>query len=232
MKPSGEAANPHSPEAAPETPQVGWRHDLRAKLFDGLLPAVVLYLLIMQIVLPLELILRSFGEPGLLVYTLGLLAVGMFSLQRAMEPQLGETTRAWYGMAAGMLSWSVVQISSLTDRSALTGRSAVMTVLLITLTVAVIWRRSLPLGARFSFVVFLCNWWGSLCLIYFQTLSGWSPLLQLAYRSLGWTLAAGAVAVLVWLFAFSERRIERMWASLALVFFAAGAIFIFNGGLF
>ena len=45
-------------------------------------------------------------------------------------------------------------------------------------------------------------------------------------------LAAGALAVLVWLFAFSERRIERMWASLALVFFAAGAIFIFNGGLF
>lgn len=212
--------------------RVGWRRDLRSKFLDGLLPALVLYLLIMQIVLPLEPILRTFGEPGLLVYTLGLLAVGMFSLQHALEPRLAESARAWYGMAAGMLSWSVVQISSLSDSSALVKGSAVMSVLLISLTVTALWRRNLPTGARFSFCVFLCNWWGSLCLIYFQMISSWSPILLLAYRVLGYTLAAGAFAALVWIFAFSERRIERMWASLVLVFFAAGAIFIFNGGLF
>ena len=77
-----------------------WRRDLRSKILDGLLPALVLYLLLMLILFGLKPIQAFFGGPGLLVYVIGLLGVAMFSLQRSLMTSMSESARAWYGMAA------------------------------------------------------------------------------------------------------------------------------------
>lgn len=210
----------------------GWQRDLRSKFLDGLLPAVVLYLLIMLIVLSLNLIQRRFEGPGLFMYMLGLMAVAMFSLQRGLVSRYAETTRAWYGIAGGMLAWAVAQIGSLTNGSSMADMNAILLLIMLSLTIALLWRQHLPVGAHFFAAVFLGNWAGHIFLTFFQHVSNWSPAIQVLYRILGISMALGAVGVMGWIFLFSERRIYRMWASLLAVFLFAGAIFVLNGRLF
>jgi len=191
-----------------------------------------LYLLIMLIVLSLNLIQQRFDGWGLFMYMLGLMAVAMFSLQRALVPRYAETTRAWYGIAGGMLAWAVAQIGSLADGSSLEGMSAILLLTMLSLTILLLWRQYLPVGTRFFAGVFLGNWAGHIFLTFFQQVSTWSPAIQVLYRAMGIALAVSAVGVLGWIFLFSERRIYRMWASLLAVFLLAGAIFVLNGRLF
>ncbi|HMN60482.1 MAG TPA: hypothetical protein PJ988_08970, partial [Anaerolinea sp.] len=78
---------------------MNYRRDLRSKLMDGLLPTLALYLLAVLVLLPAPLFQTYWGGPGLLLYLLSLLAIAMYSLQRALVTRYSEVTRAWYGMA-------------------------------------------------------------------------------------------------------------------------------------
>jgi hypothetical protein len=204
-------------------------HDLRSKLLDGLLPALVLYLLLMLILFGLGPIAGHFGGPGLLVYILGLLAIAMFSLQRALSAGLSETTRAWYGMAAGVLAWAVVEISQMLEPASETGLRSGILLILAALTGVLLWRHGLPLGGRFFWFAFTVNWASRVFLSYLNAAAGWSDALMLFSRGLGFAAAAGTAGLLVWLFAASTRRVQRIWASLAIVMLTVFAVIIFNG---
>jgi hypothetical protein len=223
------------PEDAPLTEHelpLGWRRDLRSKLLDGLLPALVLYLLLMLVVFGLAPIVRLFGGPGLFLYMVGLLGIAMFSLQHALLLRLPETTRAWYGMAGGVLAWAVTEISGLLAGGKEATLREMIGLIMAWLVIALLWRGNLSLGARFFVTAYLTNWSGSVLLSTLQTIASWNPVLELFFRSLGVISAAGSLLLLIWMFFRSERRIQRIWASLFIVLLGAGAVFVFQGKLF
>jgi hypothetical protein len=204
------------------------RRDLRSKILDGLLPAVVLYLLLMLILFGLGPIRALFGGPGLLVYVLGLLGVAMFSLQRSLALGLSETTRAWYGMAGGVLAWAVVQISGMLEPATELGLREVVLLILVALVGALLWRQSLPLGVRFFWITFCANWSGSLFLFFLERVADWSPVLTLLYRLTGYAAAMACTLVVAWMLLRSQRRIQRIWASLVIVLSAVLAALILS----
>lgn len=207
-----------------------WQRDLPSKILDGFLPALVLYLLLMLILLGLGPIQTFFGGPGLMVYVLSLLGVAMYSMQRSLALRLSETTRAWYGMAAGVLAWAVVEISAMLEPSAGPGLRGTILLMLVSLVGALLWRHSLPLGGRFFWLTFCANWAGSGLLDFLKLASTWSPAFLLFYRMTGIAAAAGAVMILVWVFASSQRRVQRIWASLAIILLAVYSVYSFQGG--
>jgi hypothetical protein len=206
-----------------------YRRDLRSKLLDGLLPAVALYLLTMLALLPVDLIDWRFGRSGLLVYILGLMGVAMFSLQRALVSHYSETARAWYGMAGGLLAWSVIEISMVLDSRPISGAATVVVLMMAALVTLLLWRPHLPLGAHFFLVACLAYGIAHLALIFIQSFSSWSPALLVYYRILGFVSAAGVLGVLAWIFFFSEWRTQRMWAALAVTLLATAAFYILAG---
>lgn len=210
-------------------PLMDYRRDLRSKLLDGLLPAVALYLLAMLVILPVDLVNWKFGRAGLLVYILGLMGVSMFSLQRALVVRFSETARAWYGMAGGLLAWSVIEIASVLENRPVSGTSTAIFLMMAALVTALLWRPHLTTGARFFLSACLAYGVAHLTLTFIQSLSGWSPALQVFYRTLGYISAAGAVCTLAWVFVFSEWRIQRMWAALAATLLATAAFYILAG---
>ncbi len=217
---------------ASKTAEHGWRRDLTSKLLDGLLPALVLYLLFMLVALGLKPIRAIFGGPGLLIYALGLLGVAMFSLQRALVPRFSETTRAWYGMAAGLLAWAVTEIGGLMDGSELfTPRGAIL-LLMLTLVTVLLWRAGQPLGVRFFLITFLANWSGDVTVTFLQRAAGLGAPLRVFYYSMGALCGVSAITIFLWMFFRSQRRVERIWASLWAVLLAVGAVYIFRGSLF
>jgi hypothetical protein len=214
-------------EPSPRSPVLNrLRRDLYSKILDGLLPAVVLYLLLMLVLFSLAPIRVMFGGPGLLVYVLGLLAVAMYSLQRALSLGLSESTRAWYGIAAGVLAWAVVLISGLLEPVADLGPRGLVLLILVALVGALLWRQNLPLGGRFFWITFCANWSGSLFLFYFEIVSTWNPFLTLLFRLTGYAAAVGSGFLLAWMMLYSQRRIQRIWASLAMVLLAVMAAVI------
>ena len=206
-----------------------YRRDLRSKILDGLLPAVALYLLVMLVLLPVDLIDWRFGRSGLLVYILGLMGVAMFSLQRALVTRYSDTARAWYGMAGGILAWSVIELASVLDNRPVSGSAAVVILMMAALVTALLWRPHLPLGAQFFLVACLACGITHIALIFIQSFSAWSPALQVFYRGLGLASAAGALGVLAWMFTFSALRTQRMWAALAVTLLTIAASNILAG---
>jgi len=227
---------PPFPRAAPEAREVngvvGWRKDFNSKLLDGLLPALVLYLLFMLVVLGLKPIRAEFGGPGLLIYALGLLGVAMFSLQRALVQRFSEATRAWYGLAAGLLAWSVAEIGGLLDGSGLLTPRGVILLLMVTLVTALLWRAGQPLGVRFFLATFLANWGGDVAVSFLRVAAEWGPAVRVFYLGIGLVSGLVSLGVLLWIFFRSERRVQRIWASLWVILFAVGAVYIFRGSLF
>ena len=62
---------------------------------DGLLVVLAMLLLVLFTELLVHPIIKQFGTSGLLVYTLGLLALGMYFLDRTISP-IPECQRAWH----------------------------------------------------------------------------------------------------------------------------------------
>jgi hypothetical protein len=209
-----------------EQKERGLRRDLRSKLLDGLLPAIVLFLLLLVVLMPLNLIASRFGGPGLMLYAFGLIGIAMFALQRGLVQRYTETTRAWYGMSAGLLAWMVVEITTLLTGEPMNRLTATILWILAGLTVSLLWRQYLPIGARAFSVVFLANWFGHAFVSLFNSVSGWSPAIEVLYRMMGYSSALGTVLILAWILLLSDRRIHRMWAAMWAVLLLTSAIYV------
>lgn len=205
---------------------MNYRRDLSSKLLDGLLPAAVLYLLNLLVIMPTGLIEFNFKRSGLLVFMIGLMAVAMFSLQRALVARFSETVRAWYGVAGGLLAWLVVETGSRLDGNAFPSPTAALLLVMSGLVTLLLWR-SLPLGARFFMVA--CQAYGieRLILAFIEPFAAWSPALRVLHIGAGVAAIAGMLGVLMWMLVFSERRTQRMWAALAAALLAIAAFYIF-----
>jgi hypothetical protein len=203
-----------------------------SKLTDGLLAALILFLLWLIVMLVIKPVKIAFGTPGLLVYALGLLGIAMYCFQQALVYLYSESLRAWYGIAGGFLAWSVLLVSTNLGYPFLAGPASAVLLIMLALVVFVMWRSYLPLGARFFFLTFLLNWGGYLVMQVEPVLSRLSPVFYLAYRATGVLAVLVAVFALVWVLFRSRRRIQRISGALAIWFLISLAISIFHGRIF
>lgn len=204
--------------------------DLRSKLIDGLLTALLLLLLTIVVVFFVAPINRQFGYPGLLVYTLILLALSAYTLDRSLNTRLPETTRAWYGLIGGMLAWNVAVFSSRMALSDLLSDAYLLIFILLTLIVITLWHRVFPISVKFFSQALLLSW---LC----QYLQSKAVIMDQFLKSLtgsfnwvSYLAILGVMGTLFWLFFYSDRRIKRMWGALWIWFFLAMLVYVTHGG--
>ncbi len=216
---------PANTKPAPKNP------DMWSKMTDGIMTSATLILIWLVVVIAIRPIQLFFGPPGLLVYVLGLLAVAMFALQQALVTGRAETLRAWYGITAGFLCWSVVQVCGYLGVPILPNLAGVVLLIMAVLIAALLWR-TLPLGARFFGLTLLLNWSEYVFMRFQVVLASFSPIFKLTYRATGFVAIALGILVIVWILFKSRRRIHRVNAALMIWFLVSLAVYVFNGSLF
>jgi hypothetical protein len=205
--------------------------DWRSKLTDGIFASALLYLfwvLVALVIRPIELL---YGDAGLLVYSLALLAASMFSFQLSLVVRYPDVHRAWYGIMGGVLAWSVVEVNSHIDLPMLS-LSGFVPLIMVSLIVILLWRSHLPVGARFFSLTFLMNWAGVLLLNLQSRLAEVSPIFSLLYWVTGVVAVLVAILVLFWILFQTRRRIQRAGGALALWFLGSIILYIFRGPIF
>lgn len=206
-------------------------NELRSKLVDGVLAGsvlVLLELLLILLITPVELI---FSRPGLLVYTVVLLAVSVVCLERSLNTSLTELVQAWWGVMGGLAGWVVIELNNYLGSQELTSETGVLNLMLVLLVVSVLWRRIAPLGLRYYFVMVLLGWVGhsGLDALVFVAKSI-DPRLIFLVPAAG-CAAAGIMALsLVFIFLRSRGQLERLNAAIALWYTAMIMIYVFRGG--
>jgi hypothetical protein len=207
------------------------KQDLLSKLIDGLLAALFLLLLTVVVDIFVRPINQQFGSPGLLVYTLAILALSVFTLDRSLNTGLPETTRGWYGLVGGMLAWAVAVFSLKMAMVDVLGDANILLFILLALVVATLWRRVLPIGSKFFSLALLLSWIGQ----YFQTkmsiIDQFLPSLAGSFNWESYLAVLAVIATFFWLFFYSDRRLKRLWAALWIWFFLAVLIYVTHGSL-
>jgi hypothetical protein len=205
-------------------------HELRSKLIDGVLSAVILCLMWLVVALSIRPVEVAMGRPGLLIYVLGLMAIAVLCLQQAQGIRRSEPAQAWYGMAGGFLAWAVASVSEYFGLPVQNSAGLIL-LIMVSLIVAQLWR-VLPIGARFFGAAFLLNWLGTLVMILGEMLAKLSPILTFLYRATGYLALLLALLGLGWVLFSSKRRIERITGALGIWFLLSLALLIFQGSLF
>jgi|GEM_PF-823260 len=172
-----------------------------SKIYDGF--GTTAYLLMLTfttrlIYLPTE---EAFGRPGVFIYILLLLAIGVFMLGRALAAGNDENRLAFNGLTAGVLLWQVTRFSNRIGEIGLFTQTGWLIWLIFLLIVVVLWKRIFPTGLRFFSMTFLLLW---VVLLYANTsemLQSWLPVLIVAYLSVK-AIALIGILLLTWWIAF------------------------------
>jgi hypothetical protein len=198
--------------------------ELRSKVFDGLLPGLLLFLLLVVSLLLVSPIEYTTGKPGVMVYVLALLAVSIMCLERSINSQASDVTRAMNGIASGALAWTVVELSNYIGSFAIESVTGGLIFIMVVLITATIWRRGLPMGIQYFGGTFVLLWGGYLVVAAKNTFSAWWAAESTILATLGWVfiLLAAVAAVLILL--KSRNRLERLWGSLLIAFFMVLAL--------
>jgi len=197
---------------------MNWRQDLGSKLFDGILAAVMLYLLYTFALLLVGPIQARAGRPGLLIYALVLIAISVYCLEHSLLLRIPDNYRAWYGMVGGITAWSSIRLSHILSTTQSNDVSSVLALILVALTVTRLWRRHLPLGAKFYALTFLISWGAQLLLDERDALIAWQPLFLQGYQIAGYLAVAAALWIIWWILFRTDRRLDRLNMAPALAF--------------
>jgi len=203
----------------------------KSLVMDGLLLAAVMTLLSLLLNLLITPNYGLGGNSGLLVYALFLLAVCMYCLDRSLVAGFHETQRAWYGALGGLISWIVISLADQIGNGGLTHQAAVIWLIFMGLVVSVLWRRVLPIGARFFFTALMMSWVVRFVLVSQELLANWLPVFENVYRFSGYVGIFGMLVSLVWLVLRARQRIQRMWTAQWVWFFSLIALSVFFGRL-
>ena len=206
--------------------------EFRSKLMDGILPAGILILTWLVIMLSTWPVRSVFGQPGLMIYTLGLLAVAMLAFYYSIQLQFTHITRAWYGIAGGFLAWNVIEVCAFLGLPAFTNPGGIILILMAAIIFYILWRNILPIGGKFFGAVFIMNWFGHLFIKFQEFFAVGSPVFSLSYHATGYIAVVGVFLTLAYILIHSRRKIERMCAAVLVWFFFSLAIYVFRGGLY
>jgi hypothetical protein len=201
-----------------------WRMDFQSKLIDGLLTAVGLYALSVTMLLLVAPIRALVGRPGVLIYTLVLMAISVFCLERSLQARLYEPVRAHFAMFSGLIAWTSVSISNDLGIPSITSVTGILVMILFTLTVTRLWRRSLPLGGRFYSIALMLSWVAELIIDSRAVLRVDGLLIERIYIGVGIAALIGVLLTLWWIITQTYKRLDRLSAAPILAFFAVIAV--------
>lgn len=197
-----------------------------SKIFDGVLAAVILYLLLSFATLLVGPVFASFGRPGLLIYCLTLIAVSVYCLEHSLLTRIPDTYRAWYGMIGGIAAWSAVSLGNSLGELSISSITGVLVLILVSLTVTRLWRRHLPVGAKFYSLTFLTAWTGQVIIEGRPLLAVWQPVSESVYQGAAYIAIFAALGIVWWIFTRTDRRIERLNLAPGLAFCVTLAVLI------
>jgi hypothetical protein len=202
--------------------------ELRSKLFDGLLPSVVIFLVFVVSLLMVSPIEYMTGKPGVMVYTLALVAVSVMCLERSVNSKASEPTRAMNGIAGGTLAWLVVELSNYIGSFEIESVTGVLLFILVVLITTTIWRRGLPIGIQYFGGSFVLLWGGYLVIASEKIILNWLPAGSPVIAIAGWVFISLAAVFAALILLKSRSRLERIWGALLIAFFMILALNTFN----
>jgi hypothetical protein len=195
-----------------------WRQDLWSKLTDGMLAAVSMYLLLLMVMLLVRPIQFVMGKPGLFIFTVILIAISVYFLERSLVSRLPDWGKAWYGLIAGLLAWIAISLSNDLGTQSITSITGILVLLLFSLTITRLWKRYLPVGGRFYGLSIMIAWTGQLIISSRTFLTGFYPRLAVAYHLLGYIAVISGLVITWWIFTQTERRLQRLYLAPGLAF--------------
>jgi hypothetical protein len=207
------------------------RFDLRSKLIDGLLAAGVLVLLDVLIILFVNPIMVIFDRPGMLVYTVVLVAIAAICLERSMSSRDPEMTRAWWGILSGVGAWIVIKFSDWLGSQAIINETGVINLMLALLVASVIWRKVNFVGLHYFILVFFMGWLVHVGLASLMFLSSYMPQFHTILSGTGILFGVVMAASVLFIIVRSQTRMERLNAALVIWLSAMIMIYVFRGGL-
>ena len=207
------------------------KFDLRSKLIDGLLASGVLVLLSVLVILLVNPILVIFDRPGMLVYTVVLVAITAICLERSMSNRDPEMTRAWWGILSGVGAWVVIKFSDWLGSQAIINETGIINLLLVVLIASVLWRKVNFVGLHYFIVVIFMGWISHIALASIMFLSSYIPQFQNVLIGTGILFAAIMAASVVYIVVRSQTRMDRLNAALVIWFSAMIMIYVFRGRL-
>jgi hypothetical protein len=199
----------------------------RSKLYDGILPALVMILLTLSfnlLFMPVQIV---FGTPGLLIYTLVILAGGVYSLGKSVQMRFDEITRAWYGVISGLLLWFAVNTSGRLGESFVSIEVEAVMLLLAVLVITTLWKTVFPLGLRFLALVFLVEWTLRFWLGIHAFLAESFEFFRWSYFLTGFISLSGLIFFLMWMFLKAESRVHHLWAAVGIWFCTLMVMIVF-----
>lgn len=208
------------------------RSELRSKLVDGFLVALALISLSMLLGLLIRPIQISFGKPGILVYAVVMLAGSIIAIERSISQKVSEPYRAIWGLGGGLVTWAVIELSSLVGTQAPVTETGILTLMLVSTATTVLWKRVLLTGLKFYLVMFLASW---ACYSLIHGLIVLEAIFNPAKTILqvvGYVSAGLTFLVSAWILFGSRNRLERMWGALAIWICLILLFYVFRGGLY
>lgn len=205
--------------------------NVKSIIMDGLLLALVLTLLSLLLNLLIAPIESLTGTSGLLIYVVILLALSMYCLDRALATGYLDTRRAWSGAIGGVVGWVAISLNDQLGSNALININAIVWLIILGLTVSILWRRVLPIGARYFFITLILSWVARFCLLGQELLARWDAGFANTYRFSGYVALFGALVALTWLFLRTRQHTQRMWTGVWAWFFIIIALSVFFGRL-
>jgi hypothetical protein len=191
-----------------------------SKIYDGFGTAAFLLMLTFStrlLYLPIE---KSFGQAGVFIYILLLLAAGIFMLGKALVTDKDENRLAFNGLTAGVLLWQVTRFSNLIGDIGLFNQAGWLIWLTFLLIVVILWRRIFPVGLRFFSMTFLLLWAGLLYTNSGELILSWPAVLIVAYHSVKAAALIG-ILILTWWIAFRTFNPNQRKACAVLLAFCA-----------
>ena len=204
--------------------------EFRSKLIDGLLAFGTLVILVFVTAL-LRRPFQSYGMPGLLIYTLAMLALAYTCLELSVNGRVHEYARAWYGMVGGLFAWTALETSSFIGLQLIAQLEGLLFLIMLGLFAAILWRHGLPIGAKFWLQTFLMSWTGHFILVTQQFLSPYTRIIDITYPLTGYLSITAALGVLIWIFSRSRTPISRLWGAVWMWFLVVIALYVFRGGI-
>lgn len=189
---------------------MNWRTDFHSKMVDGVAPALLLILFSNVNTILIVPVQSMFGKPGLLIFTLCLLAVGVVCLERSVVTRFEDTWRAWYGAVGGMLIWQVILLTNQIGNVSMVSETSIMTLLILVLITAVLWRRITVLGPRFFLQTILFSWAGYVFVVEQYYLIQRSGFFDITLKLTFWGAVLASLITLVWIMRRSKTRVDRL----------------------
>ena len=204
--------------------------ELRSKLVDGLLAGGVLVLLELLLILLIKPVQMIFGRPGLLVYTVSLMAVGVLCLEQSLSALKDEWEQVWWGTLGGILGWVVIELSTWLGGQSMIGETAIFSLMFIFLIVSSLWRHTHLPGFRYFVLLILLGWVGHVAIQGLVMLVSYMPQLGMTLQMLGVLAGLGLAAAQVYNFFGTHSRQERLDAAIMSWFAVMVLIYAFRGG--